>query len=364
MSVEDRDGGRPLDPDWYKLPRREAKRPIIEQPVIETRPASELSDAPVEWLEPGYIVGNAINFLEGEQKVGKTTLACRIAAAVSQGMSFLTGEKNGDAGGVLFFDSEDPENILKGRLSAAGADLESKVRTFTEKAEQELFRLADDAHLGRLEATIRLWNARLVIVSPFDSFIGCNADRNYEVRPVLAKLKSLAGRTSCTFLCIRHWGKPGNVERGAKHRGLGSTAITAAARSVLVVGRPNKRENKYVMSAFGNLAKDEDCPSRWFAMKEVNGHPVVDWLDEECNVHADDVARPSKPTKLDEAKAFLRDVLSDGKEVLVAEVERLASERGISEKTLERARKDLGVVSRQIGFQGSHYLNLPGKETP
>jgi hypothetical protein len=73
-------------------------------------------------------------------------------------------------------------------------------------------------------------------------------------------------------------------------------------------------------------------------------------------------APPREPVQsaLEIAMAFLRRVLAEG-ERSAREVERMAEIVGIASRTLDRARKELGVVSRRTGFGPTlqHWLSLP-----
>jgi hypothetical protein len=63
---------------------------------------------------------------------------------------------------------------------------------------------------------------------------------------------------------------------------------------------------------------------------------------------------------LDEAKEFLRDVLKDGKR-MSREVKELAELMGVSERTLQRAKNEIGAISKRDGFaeNGLTYWILP-----
>lgn len=59
--------------------------------------------------------------------------------------------------------------------------------------------------------------------------------RANEIRPIFKNLSSVAERTGCAIVIIGHMNKAGGTK--GLYRGLGSIDITAAARSVLLVGR-------------------------------------------------------------------------------------------------------------------------------
>jgi hypothetical protein len=92
--------------------------------------------------------------------------------------------------------------------------------------------------------------------------------------------------------------------------------------------------------------------------------PVVRWEADPVNISADDalrIERPQdgEPTELDEAKDWLRDALADGprpaKEMLA-----MAKKDGLSKRTLDRARADLGVRASKKDVAGGWKWNLPG----
>ena len=71
----------------------------------------------------------------------------------------------------------------------------------------------------------------------------------------------------------------------------------------------------------------------------------------ESEYTADDLLDLSKNQgdKLGEAKVFLLDILADGP-VEQSEIEAGAAELGIAYRTVERAKKSLGIISRREGF--------------
>jgi hypothetical protein len=70
---------------------------------------------------------------------------------------------------------------------------------------------------------------------------------------------------------------------------------------------------------------------------------------------------PSLPQKpVEKAKAFLKQELANG-EIATMEIEQTATDEGIALRTLDRARRELGVISRRTGFgrSGRSFLSLP-----
>ena len=72
----------------------------------------------------------------------------------------------------------------------------------------------------------------------------------------------------------------------------------------------------------------------------------IKWEKEEIDVTADDVLEGGAETKMDEAVAFLDGWLpTDGREVFANDIHKDAKKRGIKERTLKRAKRQMKVKS-------------------
>jgi hypothetical protein len=179
-----------------------------------------------------------------------------------------------------------------------------------------------------------------------------NSHRDQDVRRALAPLAGLAERTGACVLVVRHLNKaPGN---NPLYRGGGSIGIIGAARMAFVVGKDPQDENRRVLAATNNnLAKPPK--SLMFTLEEAeNGAVRVNWLGEsEVSAHQL-LATPREEEHADarsEAVEFLNDVLADGP-VAASQVKEEAEDAGISERTLWRAKKVLGVLAYREGESG------------
>jgi hypothetical protein len=153
-------------------------------------------------------------------------------------------------------------------------------------------------------------------------------------------------------LVVRHLNKaPGN---NPLYRGGGSIGIIGAARMAFVVGKDPQDENRRVLaSTKNNLAKPPK--SLMFTLEEAeNGAVRVNWLGEsEVSAHQL-LATPREEEHADargEAVEFLNDTLADGP-VPASDIIEDAEDAGISEKTLRRAKKLLGVIAYREGEAG------------
>src|SRR5581483_6233581 len=91
------------------------------------RPASEITATPIQWLWPGYLAEGALAILDGDPGLGKSLFTLDLAARLSSGRNWPNGAPNSEPASVILLGSEDPEAIVRARLTALGADL---LRTF------------------------------------------------------------------------------------------------------------------------------------------------------------------------------------------------------------------------------------------
>ena len=164
------------------------------------------------------------------------------------------------------------------------------------------------------------------------------------------KLGSIAERTGCAIVLIGHMNKGSGAK--AAYRGMGSIDFYAVARSVLLVGRiegqPNMRavvQIKNNLSAFGDSKAFELTEEgfRWIGDYEITADEILGGI-------------APKACKLDMAKRFLQE-LADSKNLIMSnEILELAAQEGISKRTLETAKKELGIKAKRIN--GSWYWDL------
>lgn len=121
-------------------------------------------------------------------------------------------------------------DTIKPRLEQSGADC-SRVQTIDDS--KSMLTLTDQ----RLEEAIYSTDAGLLVLDPLQAYLGSGVDmhRANEIRPIMKKLSAVAERTGCAVVLIGHMNKASGMKSG--YRGLGSIDFTAAARSILVVGR-------------------------------------------------------------------------------------------------------------------------------
>jgi Bifunctional DNA primase/polymerase, N-terminal/AAA domain/Primase C terminal 1 (PriCT-1) len=334
-------------------------RSIGRYPTDHEEAFGDLADVveqEIKWLAHPYFVRGAVNVIEGNPGDGKSTFVVALAAAASS-HSELPWVNDLESGRVLVLSAEDdPARVLKPRFIAHGANL-SLVRF-----QKKLFTL-DTNGLGLLRSEIEAHRPRLVIIDPLIAYMDASVDlhRANETMQFMNELDQLAREFDTTILVVRHLRKGDSND--ALYRGLGSIAIAARVRSILLLGRhpddPDVRAVAHVKSNYAPFG-----PTILFDLNAAGTDrpPRIRWLgiDEELgpehllNRPPRERGRPDDVRE--EAKELLRDLLSDG-EKLKSQIEAAAEARAISQMTLRRAAEDLGV--RKYKKDRRSYWTLP-----
>ncbi len=266
------------------------------------------------------------------------------------------------------------------RLLAAGADrtkvhIVSAVRSDDGKG-QHTFNLQADLDL--LERKIvEIGDVALVIIDPVTSYLGkTDSHKNAEVRGVLEPIGAMAERVRAGVVSITRFSKSGaGTHNKALHKFIGSIAFVGAPRAAFVVIEDAEdRDQRLFLHAKNNLAAPPQGLAFRLEQKIVGqvGKGIVassvKWERDPVTITADaalaagsDEARNAR----DEAEDFLREILAKGP-VPVKDVNDQANALGIAEKTLKRARGDLGVKATKSDFDGGWILSLPegGQTSP
>lgn len=299
---------------------------------------SEVESQEVKWLWYPFIPYGKLTIIQGDPGDGKTTLVLNISAKLSKGESLDSDMNVQESVNVIYQTAEDGlADTVKPRLELAGADCE-KILVIDER--DKSLSMADE----RLEEALAETGAKVLILDPIQAYLGGGMDMNRanEARDMTKKLGALAEKYQCAILLIGHMNKASGNK--AAYRGMGSIDFFAVARSVLLVGRiegePNTRavvQIKNNLAAFGH--------PKAFMLSETGFH----WLGD-YEITADEVLGGIAPkaNKLEQAKQMLRELAETTNMVQSNEVFEMADEQGISKRTLENAKKELGIRAKKI----------------
>jgi hypothetical protein len=220
---------------------------------------------------------------------------------------------------------------------------------------------------SRIAQACKRMDAKIVVIDPLMGYIGdANSWKDQEVRQALAPLTKMAEELNVAVLIVRHLNKASSSQ--SMYRGGGSIGIIGLARVGLLIGKDPDDDNRRVLAGIkSNLGPLP--PSLTFSIEYNNDVAFIVWGG--LSTHSADAllsipTSPEERTALDEARDFLRDILAEGA-MNAKDVFKKAKEVGIADKTLQRAKKLLAVVSQKLEFKGAWHWMLPpegGHEMP
>ena len=295
----------------------------------------------VIWLWYPYIPYGKITIIQGDPGEGKTTLVLNFAALLTRGEKLPESDTAAEPINVLYQSAEDGlADTIKPRLMAANADA-SRVMVIDET---NIELSMTDHHL---EAAISQTGAKLVILDPLQAYLGAKVDmhRANEVRPIFKHLATVAEKYGCAIVLIAHMNKSAGMK--AAYRMLGSVDITAAARSVLIVGRINNNPTVRVMVHSKSSLAPEGEPIA-FELNPETGFAFIGKYHISVEELLDGI---STVGKLDEAEHFLETLFADVDEIPQKEIIAQAQSRNIAKRTLDEAKKKLHIGSFKVGNQ-------------
>ena len=335
----------------------------------------------VKWLWPNRIAFGKLTLIVGDPGTGKSFLTRDLAARVSRGSPWPDDQSaHAQCGSVVILSAEDGlADTIRPRLDAAGAAvtritaLEATQYTAhdettgKEKVERRPFNLVFD--LPALERAIKsVRNCQLVIIDPITAYLGdSDSHKNAEIRGVLAPLAELADHHQVAMVAVTHLNKSSTM--AAIYRTMGSVAFVADARAVWAVVRDKKdpqRRRRLFLPIKNNLGNDRTGLAFELTQPPAGSDVAcISWFPDPVDMDTDvamsmEPDRRRKQLKLDVAKNWLLDVLSDGP-VPAAEIEERAEKDGIKHRTLERAKEKLGVIAERHGYSkdGEWLWRLP-----
>lgn len=332
---------------------------------IKYKSMSQITPRSINWLWPGRIARGKLSICVGNPGLGKSQVCASLASVVSNGGMWPVDRTQAERGSVVFLSAEDdPEDTIRPRLEAAGADLDKvyileAIRYQTEKGEpaHRGFNLSQD--IGRLGALLyELGDAALVIIDPITAYLGdADSHKNAEVRALLAPLQEMAAHQGTAVLAVSHLTKSAGMD--ALLRVQGSIGFAAAARAVWGVAKDkDNAARRLFMPLKNNLGTDNSGfaytvePIRLPESDIETSH--VMWENQLVTATADEVFGGSdmdheEKGALTDAKLFLRDLLRDGP-VESKQIEIDARGAGHSMSTLRRAAKEMKLRIAKDGY--------------
>lgn len=346
---------------------------------LEVLNVHELEPKSIDWIWYGRLAKGMLTMEIGDPGHGKSQLTCYISACVTTGRAWADGSPGIRPRSVIMLNAEDlPAEVIRPRLDAAGADvrkvkLVGSMLTVTDGKKgrkSRLLSLKED--LRRIELLIdEIGDVGLIVVDPISAYCGgTDSHNNQQVRELLTPLKELAEKHSICVLAVSHLNKGGGAN--STYRSSGSLAFTAAARCVLLVA-PDVDDESRKLLLQGKTNISRRIPGLAYRIAEtMNQVPYLAWEEGPVELDADGYLRlqaakshhdaDADDSQLGEAVAFIREQLAAGP-ILSTELESAAKVHGIAVRTLNRARKEIGVKPLKCRDTGKWTVSIPdGKQ--
>lgn len=319
----------------------------------------------VKWLIPDLVPDGVPVLLTGESESGKSHFLTALAASVSNGHALGNRFNSGDGKVLIFSPEENPNSQLVPRLKAHGAAIRNCKFPDYDNHQKALPRLVFPADLNKLRLIALDIGARLIIFDPLTAYLASSKEANDEiiVRAIIDGLQTVCSQADCSMFFTKHFRK--SREGKGMDRVGGSAAWTQHPRFVLTCGTDPEASEKRVLAVSKNSLNGSKR-SFYFDIKAEGKNGVFSLL-EECQVTADELSvnsmAPADRDALTDAMAYLLETLKAG-ERAAKDVNRVASECGISIGTLRRAKVKLGVVSAQVSQNSEPYWvwRLPAED--
>lgn len=351
----------------FDLPRQIIERAKLNgQGQLGSIKAEELTMKKSRWLwketgdtiidEDQWIPMDGLTLMTGREATGKSTWCFQLAADVTRGI--LPGDLEGTPRSVLIASTEDePSYTIVPRLAAAGADM-GRVH-FPDRA----LHFPDDLELF-IELVTSIEPA-LIVLDPLLGTVGATLDshKDQEIRLMLEPLTRLAHERQLAMIGLVHVNK--STTKDLMTQVMGSRAIVAVPRAVLMcikdvgpdgpeyhlgqiksnLGPEVQKTIQYTIGvrAVGHDAETGDTITGSFIDR---GGTVDMSLDMVVGMASDSKKGPAPDTR-DAVKSWLEERLADGPASSKEVLKEAASALNCSERTVHKAKKELGVTSIQ-----------------
>lgn len=358
------------EPNWR--PNVDSEEDTARRLVLT--PASSIRLRRVRWLwdttpegapptSHGRIPLNSLAIAAGGPGLGKSQFAVWLTARITTGT--LPGELYDKPRGVIYAATEDSWSYtIAPRLVAAGSDMNLVFRVDVRDDEEMHARLTLPKDISLMGKAAEAYSVGLLVADPLLSMIdsSINDYRAAEVRSALEPLVAAADQHDFTILGLAHFTKAGGAD--PLSRIAGSGAFGQLIRSLIAFAKQENEEGEeeFVMSLEKNNLGRVGLPSHSYEIQPVTvdtneGPTYVSRfvLGPESTTSVRDVMRAEtngdSGGSSSEVVEWLQGWLADvGGSDEAREIKKVAKKEGFSDSAVDRAKKKLGIRSKQQGF--------------
>ena len=322
-------------------------------------PGSDVKTKRLIWWDDGLILKDAINLLAAREGKGKSTVASSWAARET---------RNG--GTVWWIGTEESrEQVQAPRLIAAGADMD-RVIFVDVQTDLGTGALMFPLDLAATEKVIRDHSVTMIFLDPAKGLVppGFSGNDDIAVRQYLEPLAALADRCRVTIVGLAHFGK--RVGNDSGQLMLGSVAWSQVARCVLSIAEDPDTGTRVLTNTKANyVGTDRSVEFRIVTTTiATDDGPAeigaVEWLGD-TTVDARDLLAGCEDDHGERTAAehWLEDYLTVNGATPSKVIKTDAAKEKITEATLKRAKKKIGVLDRSAGFPRTSTWHLPSQLT-
>ena len=345
------------------------QHPRTTEPSVILKSAADYTPEPINWLWRDWLALGKLHLLAGAPGTGKTTLAISLAATITSGGKWPDGTPV-EAGNVLIWSGEDCiGDTLLPRFMAAGGNRERLHFISGRDDHGGATPFDPSTEMPRVyEAAQTLPNVKLLLLDPVVSMVAGDSHKNTEVRRSLQPVVDLAERLQCAALGVTHLSKE-TAGREPLERVTGASPSAPFPVSCLATVRPADQDAPWrLIRTKSNIGPDTGGFEYMLFSAPVPGHPfnaqTVEWgqMLEGTARELMSVEQPGDDGEGEDAEEFLVDMLRDGP-TPTREIKEAARAHGLAWRTIERAKRHLGIQAAKLGMKEGWAWEMPASKT-
>jgi AAA domain-containing protein/bifunctional DNA primase/polymerase-like protein len=344
---------RQLDRGWEQAVRsvEEPKDGSGRREAAIYKASEVIPDDPTFIWYP-YILEGGMCIVASAGGTGKGLWTCDMAARETRGRRFFGSPDRGQKRKVLWFEMEDDVRMaLVPRLIGAGADL-NQVEIY--EGLDTLERLTRDKIMRE--------NVGLIVMSPLLAYLDIKNPNNVmEMYPALEKLCGRVKGLPTTIIALMHPNK--KVDLPSIERILGSVALPAFVRSVIILKPEDEANVRMVHAKHNNTVKGDDLifeKTNTRGIDDRGQYLKIKWSTAEENIDASKAFDRDKPTDKGTAWGWLQEELGDKERHKRTDVIAAGERRNYTEAAIRKAvekHRD-AIETSGGGFGGEVYWRL------
>lgn len=297
----------------------------------------------LQWLWYGWIPRGQITLLVGDPSAGKSYFALDLARRIIADRPMPDKSRPHVAGPVLYIDAENRPMVLKQRI-APWADERQRFFYMLPAPHKMMINLDYQDDIDRLLDRVYRINPALVIVDSYGTITLKGENAKEDVQRVLSLLTQISRDYNCAILVIHHLRKKTQLQLalpGMETMSLssvrGSGHIAAMATNVIGMSLASQDKNgqRILQVIKNNLGKYPEPLGVTFSAWEQDHDVAILTYGQAPKIERD-------ASQLDECMDWLINILEEAGELSPAQIIDLAKYEEFSERTIYRARKELG----------------------